>query len=304
MCREVKLDYVDVGEGVCYRLLRSVSCLQQLHHPHIVPLVMINLEAELNQLRLFYEDAGVALEELLKTDKLELPQAREVLRQILHALAHCHCQGITHRNLKPKYVLMRPRGAGAAPHCSAGGGTAGSAGTPRHEGHYSVKISDFNSVRWLGVPPGAADDEPLYGAAHVSGACSPTVVTQPCGGRPLPAVHWLGEVDATARRACQVPRARDPARLHDLLHRYRHLGVRLRIRRDVLGADPLRGRLGHRADLQDLRPTRHTGQLQVGRVGGGRGAAALQRRLPQHAAQGPAGAADDGGAVQEPRRYV
>ena len=33
MRREVELDYVDRNEGVCYRLLRSVSCLQQLHHP-------------------------------------------------------------------------------------------------------------------------------------------------------------------------------------------------------------------------------------------------------------------------------
>jgi hypothetical protein len=26
------------------------------------------------------------------------------------ALAHCHGQGVTHRNLKPKYVLLQPRG--------------------------------------------------------------------------------------------------------------------------------------------------------------------------------------------------
>ena len=65
------------------------------------------------------------------TTLLRLPrpprQAREVLRQVLHALAHCHCQGITHRNLKPKYVLLRhPEG---------------------NENAWSVKLSDFNSVR-------------------------------------------------------------------------------------------------------------------------------------------------------------
>ena len=51
MCREVVLDYVDPGEGVCYRLLRSVSCLQQLHHQNIVPLVFINLEPQRNEVR-------------------------------------------------------------------------------------------------------------------------------------------------------------------------------------------------------------------------------------------------------------
>ena len=49
MCRSVELDYVDKGEGVCYRLLRSVSCLQQLHHPHIVPLLLINLDTPCNE---------------------------------------------------------------------------------------------------------------------------------------------------------------------------------------------------------------------------------------------------------------
>ena len=191
MCRVVDLDYVDKGEGVCYRLLRSVSCLQQLHHPNIVPLVLINLEPRHNKLRLFYEDVGRALEDQIQTHgKLSMPQAKEVLRQVLTALvplasilatpqharahhgavssqvltalAHCHCQGITHRNLKPKYVLLRP--------------------SPHNAGHWAVKLSDFNSVRWLGIQR-LGNDEPLYGAKEVSGACSPTVVTQ-VRGRP------------------------------------------------------------------------------------------------------------------------
>ena len=60
MCRSVELDYVDRGEGVCYRLLRSVSCLQQLHHDNILPLQVVNLDATTNRLTLFYEDAGAA----------------------------------------------------------------------------------------------------------------------------------------------------------------------------------------------------------------------------------------------------
>ena len=49
LCRTVDLDYVDRGEGVCYRLLRSISCLQWLHHPHIVPLHLVNLDEANNQ---------------------------------------------------------------------------------------------------------------------------------------------------------------------------------------------------------------------------------------------------------------
>ena len=232
MCREVVLDYVDPGEGVCYRLLRSVSCLQQLHHQNIVPLVFINLEPQINkvrsspalerpvawraqrhprappfsclllpppslallpprlrappthpiapsprpQLRLFYEDVGHPLEEELKNGRLPLPHVREVLRQILIALAHCHCQGITHRNLKPKYVLLRRTGGSGG----SGGSSSdsGGGGSSEGSGEWQVKLSDFNSVRWLGVQRHGGD-EPLYGASDVAGACSPTVVTQP-----------------------------------------------------------------------------------------------------------------------------
>lgn len=30
-------------------------------------------------------------------------------RQVLRALAHCHSQGIIHRNLKPKYILLNEK---------------------------------------------------------------------------------------------------------------------------------------------------------------------------------------------------
>ena len=46
--------------------------------------------------------------------KLPLEEARTILRQLLKALAHCHGQGVTHRNLKPKYVLLHPRPSDAA----------------------------------------------------------------------------------------------------------------------------------------------------------------------------------------------
>ena len=160
MCREVELDYVDRGEGVCYRLLRSVSCLQQLHHPHIVPLVFINLETERNTLRLLYEDAGNPLEEELKANRpLSLADARSVLRQVLEALAHRHGQGITHRNLKPKYMLLharRPR-----------------VGLARQVIRLQLcaLARDAANVR--------IEEATIYGSAQVAGACSPTVVTQP-----------------------------------------------------------------------------------------------------------------------------
>ena len=46
------------------------------------------------QLQLFYEDAGISLEALLRErGKLPLAEAATILRQALQALAHCHGQG-------------------------------------------------------------------------------------------------------------------------------------------------------------------------------------------------------------------
>ena len=88
MRRSVELDYVDRGEGVCYRLLRSVSCLQQLQHENILPLQIVNLDATTNRLILFYADAGVPLETVLQGGKLPLYQAKDDGRNRICVFQH------------------------------------------------------------------------------------------------------------------------------------------------------------------------------------------------------------------------
>ena len=136
------------------------AVLARLQRPNtsLLPRMLSQIEARLtrNQLRLFYEDVGQPLEEHLRGGRLPLAQARDVLRQILIALAHCHCQGITHRNLKPKYVLLRRNDGDDGSHAAAASSwTAangrGGRGDADGEGEWQVKLSDFNSVRWLGV---------------------------------------------------------------------------------------------------------------------------------------------------------
>mmetsp|Transcript_46604 Transcript_46604/g.151269 ORF Transcript_46604/g.151269 Transcript_46604/m.151269 type:complete len:827 (-) Transcript_46604:39-2519(-) len=202
LCRSVDLDYVEAGEGVSYRLLRSISCLQQLHHPTVVPLLLVNVDVPRNQLQLFYGDVGTPLEVLLKAGRVAMEDARCVLRQVLQALAHCHAQGITHRNLKPKYIMLEEAGGAAAPHGRAGGALPGE--------RWNVRISDFNSVRWLLGPSSAAGGGgttttgggggALYGAAHVLGASSPTVVTQPYRAPEilLGSTHYTTAIDVWA----------------------------------------------------------------------------------------------------------
>ena len=142
--------------------------------------------------------------------KLPLAEARVILRQLLMALAHCHGQGVTHRNLKPKYVLLQPQQpdtAPAAPAAPAGADAADAADArdaPRWRwprgwegappgaeeeggGGWWVKLSDFNSVRWLGAAM-AAEDDPIYGAAQVTGDDGPAPPWH-ASGFPLTCMH-------------------------------------------------------------------------------------------------------------------
>ena len=181
-CWTMALDYLEPREGICYRLLRSISCLQHLRHPSIVPLVMVNVDKAHNKIQLFYGDSGTSLEHVLRREtRLPLAEARHVLRQVLEALAHCHSRGVAHRNLKPKYIILRKEEVDGVP---AGGGAPLAGAPPAGEGGWRVTLNDFNSVRWLvGKRPSCTSSialrEPVHGAAEVLGNCSPTVVTQP-----------------------------------------------------------------------------------------------------------------------------
>ena len=56
--REVDADYISRGDGLCYRLLRSISCLKQLVHPNLLQLQAVNLSNETNRVQLLFEDGG------------------------------------------------------------------------------------------------------------------------------------------------------------------------------------------------------------------------------------------------------
>lgn len=218
-----------------------------------MPLVVVNLEAQRNQLRLLYEDAGTPLEEELKNgNKLPLAQAtkpppprepspsfhtfacwaslpcrqaRDVLRQILRALAYCHCQGITHRNLKPKYVLLKRKSDGEGKRREVG--FAGS-GDDSVKGRWSVKLSDFNSVRWLGIHA-TGGDEQLYGATQARAhRCGPMIAA--LGNLRLPLLCAGGRCVLPDGRDAAVSRTRNPSRLHFVYDCDRHVGLRLRLR--------------------------------------------------------------------------
>ena len=193
------MDYVDKGEGVSYRLIRSIACLRQVQHPHIISLLLVNIDPERNEILLFFDDAGTSLETLLddglKDRGLSFDVARRILWQLLQALVHCHAQGVTHRNLKPKYIFLQSSETNTQQTAQNGGAEYAAAhfdvtsesdkfsedviDSSFNRTDVQVRLADFNSVRWLATSTSEDDAEVIYGTDQVFGSSSPTVVTQP-----------------------------------------------------------------------------------------------------------------------------
>jgi serine/threonine-protein kinase len=88
------------------RLVQEGRIQAELVHPNIVRVTdVVDLEGRVGLVMDFVE--GVSLRELLETEgKMAAPEALEIFRQILSAMATAHAAGIPHRDLKPDNVLL------------------------------------------------------------------------------------------------------------------------------------------------------------------------------------------------------
>ena len=104
-------------DGVPRTTMREVTYLQRVSHPNIVRLLRvyrhsdaIDLLLELwnDNLHLFV----VRMRELSKRDELcwctYADMATRMMAQLASALAHCHAQGVMHRDVKPCNILLTP----------------------------------------------------------------------------------------------------------------------------------------------------------------------------------------------------
>jgi serine/threonine-protein kinase len=93
------------------RFPREIKIVAQLAHPHILPL---HDSGELGGF-LFYVmpfvDGESLREKLKREDRLPLPEAVRILREVTDALAYAHGRGIVHRDIKPDNVMLSGRHA-------------------------------------------------------------------------------------------------------------------------------------------------------------------------------------------------
>src|SRR5438067_797589 len=104
----VKLLAPELAEGVSTeRFTREIKLAAALQEPHIVPVLTAGAT---RQGLPFYTMPFVAGESLRARMRREpvipLGEAVSILRDVAHALAYAHAQGIVHRDIKPENVLL------------------------------------------------------------------------------------------------------------------------------------------------------------------------------------------------------
>ncbi|KAJ3086991.1 hypothetical protein HK102_012030 [Quaeritorhiza haematococci] len=92
--------------GTAERVLREILVLSHLAHPNICRLLQVIDSPTAIYMVLEYEAGGELFDFILKNKRLQEPQARKLLRQILSAIQYCHANGVVHRDLKPENLLM------------------------------------------------------------------------------------------------------------------------------------------------------------------------------------------------------
>lgn len=118
--KKIKFDKDE--DGIPAAVIREVSILYEMQHPHIVKL----LDQVIFDTKLFlvFEYSGVDLEKWMEQNKLSQSIIKDFMHQLLSALSHCHMHRIVHRDLKPQNLLVDPSGC--------------------------LKIADFGMARYFG----------------------------------------------------------------------------------------------------------------------------------------------------------
>ncbi|WP_437944996.1 TOMM system kinase/cyclase fusion protein [Sorangium sp. So ce296] len=94
------------------RFLREAELCGQLRHPNIVTLIDAGRAGNELLYTVFSYVPGETLEEVLAREGALAPaEARHLMVQVLDALSCAHAQGVIHRDLKPRNIMVLPSGA-------------------------------------------------------------------------------------------------------------------------------------------------------------------------------------------------
>jgi TOMM system kinase/cyclase fusion protein len=204
------------------RFLREMQLCAQLHHPNLVQLVDSGRTERGLLYGVFAFAPGDNLADLLaKEGALAPAEAKHLMLQVLDALACAHADGVVHRDLKPRNIMVIPTGArrNALVLDFGIGAITDEAGTPE-----ATRLTMTNETlgtpgyaapeQWRGLEPTPRADlfawglvllECLTGAPVYGGGSAADLVYQQLGPEPVPIPpalqrHPLGDLLRAATR--------------------------------------------------------------------------------------------------------
>ncbi|HEV7842313.1 MAG TPA: serine/threonine-protein kinase, partial [Pyrinomonadaceae bacterium] len=92
------------------RFLREARAVSGLSHPHIATLYDYGETSNGQPFIVMELVKGQTLSQLLSENKVTLPRAVEIIRDVAEALEEAHQHGIVHRDVKPSNILINERG--------------------------------------------------------------------------------------------------------------------------------------------------------------------------------------------------
>lgn len=90
------------------KLVKDITILKQIHHTHIARVFDVFFTDEYLQLiSESFEDIGLQLyDEICQREKFTEIHVKELLKQILDALAYLHSKHIAHRDITPEHIIV------------------------------------------------------------------------------------------------------------------------------------------------------------------------------------------------------
>ncbi|MBI4852832.1 MAG: AAA-like domain-containing protein [Acidobacteria bacterium] len=109
---KVLLDQSLEDEWLKKKFYQEIEALSRIEHPNIVSILDVGTMPSDTPYFVMQFVEGLTLRSEIKRQKIELPRAANIIRQIGQALTLIHEKGIYHRDLKPENIMLQNFGEG------------------------------------------------------------------------------------------------------------------------------------------------------------------------------------------------
>jgi serine/threonine protein kinase len=90
------------------QIKREISIMKIVRHPNIVRLYEVLASPSKIYIVLEFVTGGELFDRIVHKGRLEESESRKYFQQLVDAVAHCHCKGVYHRDLKVKTCFCLP----------------------------------------------------------------------------------------------------------------------------------------------------------------------------------------------------